>query len=891
MKRGTLLLAGIAVCALPYRGAGEPMTSTFGGNLRVPDAKTMVCARCAGTDWHTVCGELTSEPAGDGLYRLVLRPEVNLPPIDCTLAVSNATGGVRAEYAFVPTEDVSLNMLAVEATFEYGDYAGGHIEADGRRIEFPEGREPIRIFDGAVTRLVITGAGASPRIAFAFDAPTSVLIQNGRFWNLDHFLVRISADRGASYRKGRTYRVSMRIVGAGEFDPKGGRPVEIGTGPDWVPLADNPWIAPGSALDVSDMRPTGAPAGLHGHVVARGGHFEFEGLPGVPQRFYGINICEDANTPPLGTADRFAANLARAGYNAIRFHHHETDLVKGTGDPSATTLNPERMECFDALVAACIEHGLYLTTDLFVSRRGISWRSVGEDRDGEIDGETFKHLVPVHEGVWSNFTAFARNFLGHENPYTGRTLAKEPAMVGLSLVNEGPLDHKPPAWYGRWPAWRTAWHDWLSSKKASDPDHWENVRESPLSDSYDSPDSAAFLVFLQEVEGRFAARVRAFLRDELGCRAPLSNMNNGTRRAFQPVRHDAYDYVDTHFYVDHPVFLGKMWRMPQWFPNVNPLKSPDLGGRACAALRFFDRPFTISEWNYCGPGRFRGLGGIATGVEAALQDWSGLWRFAWGHGVSVVTHPEQRGLGPFDVANDPLQRASDLACVFLFLSGDLAPLEDTIVVGFPRSSLSGPDKSLAESAAAGPELARAGWSAKIGMAFDAPTKAEPPAAPGPDAPVQIDEATGRFLFSTPRMAGGFTEEGAITVGDIHAVVSGSPATVWASSLDGNPISSSRRILVAHLTDVQPRGSKYADEDMNILLSWGDHRRMMMRKGRADVSLRVEPGAYAVHALNADGTRRGAIPARLENGRLRFAARVDADPATATWLYEIEKTSK
>jgi hypothetical protein len=79
--------------------------------------------------------------------------------------------------------------------------------------------------------------------------------------------------------------------------------------------------------------------------------------------------------------------------------------------------------------------------------------------------------------------------------------------------------------------------------------------------------------------------------------------------------------------------------------------------------------------------------------------------------------------------------------------------------------------------------------------------------------------------------------------------------------------------------------------MNILLSWGDHRRMMMRKGRADVSLRVEPGAYAVHALNADGTRRGAIPARLENGRLRFAARVDADPATATWLYEIEKTSK
>lgn len=887
MKRRILILEGIAFAALALQGGAAPITSTFGGNLRVPDARTMVFARSAGTNWHTVCGELADEPSGNGIYRLILRPEVNLPPIDCTLAVSNVPGGARADYAFVPTQDVSLNMLAVEAAFQFADYAGGHIEADGRRIDFPEGREPVRIFNDEVKRLVISGAGGSPRIAFVFDAPAPVLVQNGRFWNFEEFLVRISTDGNSPYRKGQTYRVSMTIFGAGEYDPAGGQPVEVGKGPDWIPLAANPWVAPGSALDVAALRPTGAPAGKHGRVVARGGHFEFENMPGVPQRFYGVNICEDANTPPLGTADRFAANLARAGYNAIRFHHHETDLVAGTGDPSATTLNPERMQRFDALVAACIEHGIYMTTDMFVSRRGISWRSVGEDRDGEIDMETFKYLVPVHEGVWSNFTAFARNFLGHENPYTGRTLAEEPAMVGLSLVNEGPLDGKSPAWYGEWPQWRKAWHDWLSSKKASDPEHWGCVSEAPLPDGYASPQSAAFLVFLQEVEGRFADRVRAFLRDELNCRIPLSNMNNGKRRAFQAVRHDAYDYVDLHFYIDHPVFLGKWWRLPQYFPNVNPMKSPKLGGLSNVSLRFFDRPFTISEWNYCGPGRFRGLGGIATGAEAALQDWSGLWRFAWAHGVAGVAHPEEKGLGPFDVVNDPLQRASDLACVFLFLRGDLAPLKDEFVVGFPRSSLAVPDPSLNESAAAGHELARAGWSAKIGMALDAPASVKTPAAPERDSPVAIDEATGRLLFSTPRMAGGFAEQGAIPAGDVRAVVSGAPATVWASSLDGNPISTSRNILVAHITDVQPRGSKYADEDMKILLSWGEHRRMLMRRGRADISLRVAPGSYAVYSLNADGTRRDSVPFRMEKGRLLFTAQVDADPSSATWLYEVE----
>ncbi len=902
-RRGPAV-AGIAFAALALQGGGVAITSTFGGNLRVPAAKTMVCARAAGTNWHTVCGELAAEPSGNGHYRLKLRPEVNLPPIDCSLAVSNVTDGVRTDYAFIPTEDVSLNMLAVEAVFEFSDYAGGHIEADGRRIEFPGGREPVKIFQGAVSKLVISGARENPRIGFAFDAPTPVLIQNGRFWNLDHFLVRISTNGGSPYRKGQTYRVSMTISGAGAYDPAGGRPIEIGNGPDWVPLAPNPWIAPGSALDVSALRPTGAPAGRHGRVVAHGGHFEFENLPGVPQRFYGGNICEDANVPPLGSADRFAANLARAGYNAIRFHHHETDLVAGTGDPSATTLNPERMERFDALVAACVEHGIYLTTDLFVSRRGISWRSVGEDRDGEIDMETFKFLVPVHEGVWSNFAAFARNFLGHVNPHTGRTLAVEPAMVGLSLVNEGPLDGKSPAWYGGWPAWRAAWHDWLSAKKTSDPEHWRSVREAPLPDGFDSPESAAFLVFLQEMEGRFAARVRALLHDELGCRIPLSNMNNGTRRAFQPVRHDAYDYVDLHFYIDHPVFLGKMWSLPQWFPNENPFKSPKQGGLSIATLRFFDRPFTVSEWNYCGPGRFRGLGGIATGAEAALQDWSGLWRFAWAHGVAGVTHPEQKGLGPFDVANDPLQRASDLACVFLFLRGDLAPLEDTFVIGVPRSSLTAPDKSLNESAAASPELARAGWAVRLGMGIEDGTS---PTVPGRDVStkrphvVEIDEATGRFLFSTPRMAGGFAESGRVDAGPLsfklvesqksNVESPSAAATVWAAALDGKALERSSRILVAHITDVQPKGSRYADEDMNILLSWGEHRRMLMRRGRAEVSLRVAPGSYAVHSLNADGTRRGTVPSRMEKGRLRFTAQVDADPASATWLYEIVNSGK
>ena len=45
------------------------------------------------------------------------------------------------------------------------------------------------------------------------------------------------------------------------------------------------------------------------------------------------------------------------------------------------------------------------------------------------------------------------------------------------------------------------------------------------------------------------------------------------------------------------------------------------------------KPYTITEWNFCGPGRFRGVGGLLTGAFAAEQEWDGLWRFAYSHSV------------------------------------------------------------------------------------------------------------------------------------------------------------------------------------------------------------------------------------------------------------------
>ena len=135
----------------------------------------------------------------------------------------------------------------------------------------------------------------------------------------------------------------------------------------------------------------------------------------------------------------------------------------------------------------------------------------------------------------------------------------------------------------------------------------------------------------------------------------------------------------------------------------------------------------------------------------------------------------------------------------------------------------------------------------------------------PSAPVVIDPETGTFLLDTPRTAGGFAESGAHAAGPLHVKFLGgitaiadkadsdntgnigntgdipTPATVWVSSLDGEPIARSSRLLLTHLTDVQNSGIKYADEALTILLEWGGLPHLM-RRGAAEIELQLSASA-------------------------------------------------
>ena len=665
--------------------------------------------------------------------------------------------------------------------------------------------------------------------------------QDSRPWG-GQWTVRFAGHLGhagtRAFAQGERLAWEMTLSAPDGIEMADDKPHDVVPGDEWVRLDNHKDVVPGSALDFSGQGLQDAAAGKHGWLKAVDGHFEFEGLPGVEQRFYGANLCHSANFPDHDLADRLVDRLVRCGYNTVRIHHHDVAWSaayaareggsEGSGAEPPSVADDD-IDKLDYLLAKCFERGLYVTTDLYVSRP-VAWREIGIDRDGAMNMQLYKTYVGNHDGAFSNWCHWAQAFLEHVNPYTGRAYKDEPGMPFVSLVNEGKLSM---SWGGAGkaldPVVRAAWRE-FGGDGDDPPGSGANTPDSPH-DRFDA-----------WINRRIWERCSAFVRS-LGCRALLTNDNNGRWHGEGEGLVPLYDYVDNHFYVDHPVFLDQPWRLPSKCLNANPIQAdlPALLHRGYA--KGSSKPYAISEWNFSGPGRYRGMGGLLTGALAAEQDWDALWRFAYAHRVRFLPDDGKSGPNYFDCATDPLIAASDRASVFLFLRGDALRANDG------------------------------------------------------DGSIVVDRERGTLAIDTPRTCGGFAESGRIDAGPLSFEIVGDsgaepplsavPATLWVSSLDGEPVSSSSRLLLVHLTDVQGEGTRYADESRTVLLKWGGAP--LVEAGAALVELRFDPceGTPAVFALDTAGNRTGVVPSRFEDGVLRFRVRT-CGPDGGRIYYEITR---
>ena len=685
-------------------------------------------------------------------------------------------------------------------------------------------------------------------------------------------------------------------------------PVTIRRNGEWRPFAFDRSVRKGSALDFSFL--LDAPAGKHGFLqVTPDGHFQFE-KQRKPVRFYGTNISFWALYMNRQDCDMIAERLARCGYNAVRLHHFDRDLVDRTNRKDSHRILPERLDQLDYLIAALKRNGIYLTTDLYTARQPAPEEFPGLPK--MAPGYEYKAMVMISPEVRAKFKEWVRRVFTHRNPYTGMSWAEDPAFIGVSILNENSIFFLLQQRCG--PGIREFYQKAFRKR----------CRERGIPVTVRNHD-VLFNRFCREIYLEYYQDMVRFLR-EIGVRAPLTDQNFIESPNYHPFRMK-YDYVDNHLYWDHPVSLGN-GLTPVQFCNYSVLRSELFSPRLILPTRIFGKPFTVTEFDFCYPNRFRAEGAPLFSAYAALQDWDAVYRFGYSGGKNRAL--TEVSIEAFDCANDVIRMLSERIAAAFFLRRDVRPAPVAFAAAVPEDITSQIWSEYPLDLQMLGLYGRVGSVGCSGGTCSPPLPADcravfsltPDAVPsGVNCPVftgfynlsgkiskanlfpgrkneRIQSSTGEltadfkkhtFSAVTPFSEALILPEGECLDGKtLSARTKKGFAVVSLIAVDGKNLRESDRLLLLHLTDVQLEGITFSGPDQRIVTRWPKGQ-LLGGKGVAEISLNLPDGPWKLHALTPSGKRIAEVPLRkTENGTLKLIADTFRDPREIIFAYELQR---
>ena len=651
----------------------------------------------------------------------------------------------------------------------------------------------------------------------------------------------------------------------------------------WRRFSWERFVEKDSALDFSFL--LDAPAGKYGFAGVKNGHFVFEKNRN-PIRFYGPNLCRTACFPSREQADQLAERFARMGYNIIRLHHFDNFLLPKKRQDSVT-LDPEQLDRFEYFIAALKRRGIYVTMDLFISRKPArgEFPLLKTDQDYKLAAM----LIPE---VNQNLKEFSRNLLTHRNPHTGLRLVEEPALLNVSIINENTFYYIISR--GSSEGIRTLFRQ-------------EFERRHPGGMKGGTPDPELYRKFLAELYAAYYQDMVKYLRS-IGLRVALTEQNFIPTPNLTALREN-YDYVDVHLYWDHPTFPKKSWSMPMYFHGFSSVSRRLRAPAELGAARLFDRPFAVSEFDFSGPGCYRMQAAPIFGAYAALQDWDSMNRFAYSHALRSMFSAETYS-GSFEAANDPVRLLGDRLAAVFFLRRDVMPADECAAVIVspevhrnyrPRYPEAAGELSLIYKTgsvlfrgdntvlpantkyiyALDPAVTGNSWK---GVPVLRNEKNSFTSVVSSTGQIAADFRKNHFRVVTPRSEALLLPEKELLAGKVLRVRNRwNYCVAGAIALDNRPLAGSSRILLLHIADVRREGLTFRGPGI-LVDEWGKGD-LLAQKAVADFELALPPGNWTLHALDFSGRRQGLIPFRYETGRLVFSADTFA-AAKPVFAYEL-----
>lgn len=680
-------------------------------------------------------------------------------------------------------------------------------------------------------------------LTVAFEpAIANVYFERGQKSTLRAMLVGNTLAAGA-----HTLTMTVSLPEGGAVVPSPGERYGAADTSGWYPDA-LPWNT--SPVDLSFLNAGERPAGKRGFVRAEGDRLLF--ADGTPARFWGANLAAYALFSDKDAVREQARRISRLGFNLMRIHHHDSmtwvnPTVIDKTRPDSQTLDAAAMDRLDWLIHCLKEEGVYVWIDLHVGRQLKEGDDLGEGADevlkrkGELKG--FCYFSPRIEALMRESN---ERYLGHVNPYTRLAYKEDPAVMGVLLTNENDVTHHfgnlmlgdkgNPTFNGIFIArvkefceqtglpGETTWQTWLLGPSK---------------------------LFLNEQEHRFNVSLLGHLKG-MGVRAPAATTNYWGAEGLHslPALTDG-GIVDVHSYGDEE-HLGANPRYDAGFlPWI-------------AAGQVYGKPLAITEWNVPYPARDRCTAPLAVMAIACLQGWD----------APMLYNYSQRPFGRPDRPDtwsafyDPALMGLMPAAALAYRQGHVAEARKTYCVKLSREQLFYRGLSPATSAAVRtltetskltlgmPAVKELPWLQETKPAAGVTVVTDPDQDFIPAGQDLVQSDTGEIrrnwvkgiqVIRTPRTqaASGWLGGEAIALDDVTFRVATPKATVVLTSLDGQPIASSKRVLltaVARAVADPTRKAAYLSEPV-----------------RAAVSLRSKVPGLRLVPLAGDGSELPAAP--------------------------------
>lgn len=493
------------------------------------------------------------------------------------------------------------------------------------------------------------------------------------------------------------------------------------------------------AMDFSHL--LDAPAGKHGFVKVKNGHFYFE--DGTRAKFVGFNFAARANMPDNETADCISERLASLGVNMVRLHaadampapfgwstNPENPLIDyGTG--SSQKFSEKGRERLDYWVARLKEKGIYVQVDLLVGRGFLT----GDELDYPEMLYESKSSSHINERLIELQKQYATEYLTHVNPYTGMSFLEDPAVMGIQICNEDSVffcvdnSRQEPGIHFYRKEMQERFNHYLlfkyhtranlekawtfQGKCALQPDEdpekgtvrcitigeYHQPMNEPVGE-WSAPESPAryadFTEFGIMINRKYYDQMLEHIRS-LGAKVPLTTscLLAGAADIYS---HMDGDFIENNAYFNHPAPTGKKGLL--YIPHLREYISTDprketYGGfeprsnlvTQVSGSLVEGKPFVLSEWNEYGEYPFHSSAFMMTAAYACLNDWDGICIYCYHTADSLDSQPEDAIGHIMDAYND-----SSLILQFgtmseVFLKGLVKPSFNKVDVVYNKKDL------------------------------------------------------------------------------------------------------------------------------------------------------------------------------------------------------------